>query len=86
MHTRKDMATKDSKIKMLTDRLNKCKEFLQNHNLFEAFKEFIKPKEQKRERVSIHERMAEKKIILTEQEPFRKAHEKDQHKKQQIAI
>jgi hypothetical protein len=30
--------------------------------------------------------MAEKKIILTEQEPFRKAHEKDQHKKQQIAI
>ena len=71
---------------MLTDRLNKCKEFLQNLNLFEAFKEFIKPKEQKRERVSIHERMAEKKIILTEQEAFRKAHEKDQHKKHQIAI
>lgn len=82
----KDMVSKDSKIKMLTDRLNKCKDFLQNHNLFEAFKEFIKPKEQKRERVSIHERMAEKKIILAEQEPFRKAHEKDQHKKQQIAI
>ena len=82
----KDMVTKDSKIKMLTDRLDKCKEFLQKHNLFEAFKEFIKPKEQKRERVSIHERMAEKKIILAEQEPFRKAQEKDQHKKQQIAI
>ncbi len=82
----KDMVTKDSKIKMLTDRLDKCKEFLQKHNLFEAFKEFIKPKEQKKERVSIHERMAEKKIILAEQEPFRKAQEKDQQKKQQIAI
>ena len=82
----KDMVTKDSKIKTLTGRLDKCKEFLQKHNLFEAFKEFIKPKEQKRERVSIHERMAEKKIILAEQEPFRKAQEKDQHKKQQIAI
>lgn len=82
----KDMVTKDSKIKTLTDRLDKCKEFLQKHNLFEAFKEFIKPKEQKKERVSIHERMAEKKIILAEQEPFRKAQEKDQHKKQQIAI
>lgn len=82
----KDIVTKDSKIKTLTDRLDKCKEFLQKHNLFEAFKEFIKPKEQKKERVSIHERMAEKKIILAEQEPFRKAQEKDQHKKQQIAI
>ena len=82
----KDMVTKDSKIKTLTDRLDKCKEFLQKHNLFEAFKEFIKPKEQKKERVSIHERMAEKKIILAEQEPFHKAQEKDQHKKQQIAI
>lgn len=82
----KDMVAKDSKIKLLMDRLDKCKEFLQIHNLFEAFKEFIKPKEQKRERVSIHERMAEKKIILAEQEPFRKTQEKDRHKKQQIAI
>ena len=82
----KDMVDKEAKIKQLTDRLDKCREFLQKHNLFEAFKEFIRPKEQKRERVSIHERMAEKKIILADQQPFRKAQEKDQHKKQQIAI
>lgn len=82
----KDMVSKDSKIKLLTDRLDKCKEFLQRHNLFEAFKEFIKPKEQKKERVSVRAKMAENKIILANQEPFRRIQEQDQHKKQQIAI
>ena len=82
----KAMADKDSKIKFLTDRLDKCKEFLQKHNLFDAFSEFIKPKEQKRERVSVHAKMAQNKIILADQEPFRRTQEQDQHKKQQIAI
>ncbi len=82
----KDMVDKDSKIKLLTDRLDKCKEFLQQHNLFETFREFIKPKEQKKESVSVYAKMAENKIILTNQKPFRKAQEQDQHKKQQIAI
>ena len=82
----KDMVDKDSKIKLLTDRLDKCKEFLKQHNLFEAFREFIKPKEQKKERVSVRAKMAENKILLLNQEPVRKAQEQDQHKKQQIAI
>lgn len=82
----KDMADKDSMIKQLTDRLDKCKEFLQKHNLFEAFKEFIKPKEQKKERVSARAKIAENKIILANQEPFRKPPEQEQHKKTQIAI
>ena len=82
----KDMADKDSKIKFLTDRLDRCKEFLQQHNLFEAFKEFIKPKEQKKERVSVYAKMAENKIVLVDQEPFRKAQEQNRQKKQQIAI
>ncbi len=82
----KDIASKDSKIKQLTDRLDRCKEFLQQYNLFEAFKEFIKPKEQKKERVSVYAKMAENKIVLAEQEPFRKAQEQNRHKKQQMAI
>ncbi len=82
----KDIASKDSKIKQLTDRLDRCKEFLQQHNLFEAFKEFIKPKEQKKERVSVYAKMAENKIVLADQEPFRKAQEQNRHKKQQIVI
>ena len=82
----KDMADKDSLIKQLTDRLDKCKEFLQKHNLFEAFKEFIKPKEQKKERVSARAKIAENKIILANQKSLRKTTEQEQHKKTQIAI
>ena len=82
----KDMVDKDSKISLLTERLEKCKEFLQKHNLFEAFKEFIKPKEQKKERVSVRGKIAENTIILANQEPFRGTQEQDQHKKHQIAI
>lgn len=79
-----DMVAKDSKIKTLTERLDKCKEFLKQHSLFDAFMDFIKPKEQKRERVSVRSRIAENRIILAKQEPSRRVQE--QHKKQEIAI
>ena len=82
----KDMVDMDSKIKQLTNMIDKCKDFLREHNLFDTFMEFIKPKEQKKERVSVRAKMAENKILLLNQEPVRKAQEQDQHKKQQIAI
>ena len=82
----KDMASKDSMIKQLTEKLDRCMEFLKQHNLFEVFKEIIKPKEQKKERVSARAKIAENKIILANQKSLRKTTEQDQHKKTQIAI
>ena len=80
----KDMAAKDSKIKYLTDTIDKCKSFLKQHNLYEAFMEHIKPKEHKRERVSLQDRLAKKKVIVASQDTFKRT--QDQHKKQEIAI
>ncbi len=83
----KDMAEKDNKIKKLTDTLNKCYDFLKHNKLFDAFMELIKPREQKRERVSARAKIAENKIILANQGTFRKPPEQDKHnKKTQIAL
>lgn len=78
----KDMAVRKS----LSDIVDKCKEFLQQHNLIEAFKEIIKPKEQKEDRVSVREKIAANKKILAGQELAPKEQDQNLHKKQQIAI
>ena len=80
----KDMAAKDTKIRQLSEKIDKCKEFLKRHNLLEAFEEFITPKVQKKERVSLKSKLAEKKIVIAEQDTFNRV--ETQQKKHEIAI
>jgi len=71
----KDMADKDKKINSLTNTINKCKEFLKRHNLLDAFIEIIKPKV--RGRVSVHKKIDENKIVVAQQDVFRKRQERN---------
>lgn len=65
----KDMADKDKKINALTNTIDKCKEFLKRHNLLDAFMEFIKPKEQKRE--FVHDKIARNKKKIAKEDSLR---------------
>lgn len=75
----KDMADKDKMINSLTNTINKCIEFLKQHSLLDAFMEFIKPKEQKRDLV--HDKIVRYKEKIAREDSHRIVRERDNRKK-----
>lgn len=78
----KYMADMEKSNNNLDKKLDKCLEFLKQHNLYEAFMEFVKSKG--KERISVRRKLAEKKIVVEEREILRRGQE--QKKKHEMAI